>query len=166
HVLPVALAEIHLLAAGREDQLPALPHLEATLLQAAGERPRLVLELEQPLAGMLPVGRPDRRAEEITVRVADLDGRVLRRRVEARRYAVRTDLQPDAVPLRPAGSGLQAKPLDVDPEWLAGAAIRVLSVDEPVAVVVDAVAADLARTALGGVRAVRVGAVDQAVAVV
>src|SRR5205085_2665901 len=46
------------------------------------------------------------------------------------------------------------------------AAVRVLVVDEAVAVVVDAVAADLARPALGGLGAVGIVTVDEAVAVV
>src|SRR5262249_10730465 len=128
----------------------------------------LVVEAEGRRVGMGPVGRGDVRAEQLARVVADLDLRVRAHGVEAiLNWAAVDALDPEPLAGGP-GERLRAHlhALEIELRGLR-AAIRILEVDEAVAVVVDAVPTDLlGLLAEGGPAAAGVVAVGQAVAVV
>src|SRR5688500_11368326 len=160
-------AEGHLLTVGAEHDLTLLLHLEAALLEATGERALLVAEAEALLALLLPVLRRHRGAEELPRLVRHLERRVLAGRVERRAAGARVaGLDAHRVAPRAGGLGLEGHAAEAELHLLR-AAVAVLVVDEPVEVVVDAVAADLGRSrAARRRRAVRVVAIGAAVTVV
>src|SRR5581483_9608604 len=135
----------------------ALRREKPGLVDAVPDRPVVVAE-EEPAAVLhgLPVPVLEPGARDLAVAVGDLDRRVVGQRIEPRRLRRRiVGLQRQgellAVELHAGLHDLQL--LGVERGHLL-AAVRVLVVDEAVAVVVDAVAADLVR-----LRAVRCGAV-------
>src|SRR5262249_58264377 len=87
-----------------------------------------------------PVRGGDGGTEDRPARVTHLEGGVLAERIEAGRCGRRVDrLHPQCAPTR-CGRDAKRRVLETQREQLR-AAVRILVVDEPVAVVVDAVAA-------------------------
>src|SRR5439155_1436826 len=122
---------------------------EPAVAESAGERAVLVAEAEPARGRLHPVAGRDGRTDDLTGAVGDLQRGVVLVRVEAHRREVGVDrLHAHAVP------SLYRRPLEHQALRLHGdqllTAVRVFPVDQTVAVVVDAVAADLDR--LGGRR--------------
>src|SRR4029077_20511911 len=144
-------AQVHLLAARLEDDLPVPPDLEAPLLEAARGLAALVEEAEHPAVRMLPEPSRDRGAEDLPVPVGDLDlgasgGRVEKARVRHRVAA----LQPQVIPAYGTSRRQEGLEHQATHGYRRGgiSAGWILAVDQAVAFVVDAVTADLVRPAL------------------
>src|SRR5436309_11872944 len=159
-------SQADVLAVRAEQHAAVALHLEAALVEPAGEAAPPVLEAVAAPVRVLPVGSGDRLAEERPMRVGHLQRRVLGDRVEERRHRGRVArLHREPIAPEPQPGRLEGHPLDDERPGLA-AAVRILVVHQAVAVVVDAVAAQLAGPAFGRVRAVGIGTVHEAVPVV
>src|SRR5262249_23256970 len=134
-------AEVHLAAGRAEHELAILADLEAGALEAGRERPGLVAEAEHAvLQPGLRGGHRDVVAIELSVAIGELERDPVAR-VEARGGGNATAPEPQAVTgaLGPHAHHHPAQRERIDPL----AAVRILVVNEAVAVVVHAVAADL-----------------------
>src|SRR5438132_7591456 len=162
----VRRSQADVLAVRAEQHAAVALHLEAALVEPAGETAPPVLEAVAAPVRVLPVGSGDRLAEERPTRVGHLQRGVLGDRVEERRHrsrVARLHREPTAPALQP-GRPEGHPPDDARPGLPT--AVRILVVHQAVAVIVDAVAALLVRPALGRVRAVGIGTVHEAVPVV
>src|SRR5262245_15907582 len=155
-------------AARREQHAAAPVDAELALVEPAGELAMAIRKAENQPARTLPVLGGDDRTEERPAWLRELDRGVLGERVEERRHGrcvLGVEPQAVAVSLGEARAEHQVHHAERHGARAAG---RILGVGQTVAVVVDAVAADLdgGREAVRRAGAVRVGAVDEAVTVV